>query len=487
MVFRWNSSPRSAVGLRPARRRGHRFSARSLAWLAACLWLALGLVSSAAWGENGGPMVDPKLFGLDLPPGLVEPGNDRRVTTSDDAGALVVARLHVLVGENAVVLLPDGQLCIRKRDEFSITDRKFEPIAREELAKSLAKEFAGFQIQQSKHYTYVSQTREEFLIGTKGILETMVNGVIKHVKTLGLDVHPPDLPLVVVMFASEEEFQKHRRVPAGTTAYYHPLSNRVYLYEPRELAEQSRDLAISQATSTIAHEGAHQILHNIGVQQRLSIWPTWLCEGLAEYFAPTSFGKNLRWKGPGLVNDLRMYELQQYLKQRSDPPDGRMIEQTVAAAQLNSTGYASAWALTHFLAKTKKAEFGRCLREASKLGPLEGAAAAPLDLERVKRFQSYFGDNLADLEARLIAHIRRQDFKDPFLELPHFMAMIAFPEGKTLRRQAKVFHSSLEADRWAQNIIAALPVEVQQRVFRDVKRFDHRAAAEQFLKSWLRQ
>ena len=125
------------------------------------------------------------------------------------------------------------------------------------------------------------------------ILESMLVGVMNHAKACGLTVREPELPLVVVLFPNKADFQKYRSVPEGVTAYFHPITNRVFLHEPRELGELSRELAVSQAISTVAHEGAHQILHNIGVQQRLAVWPMWINEGLAEYFAPTTFGKNL--------------------------------------------------------------------------------------------------------------------------------------------------------------------------------------------------
>ena len=35
----------------------------------------------------------------------------------------------------------------------------------------------------------------------------------------------------------------------------------------------------------------------IGVQQRLSTWPMWLNEGLAEFFSPTTTDRQLKWKG----------------------------------------------------------------------------------------------------------------------------------------------------------------------------------------------
>jgi hypothetical protein len=460
------------------------------------LFLAVGALEvCSARGEDSGnelaSNVDPKLFGLDLPPGPVLPAHGRNVTTLDADGRLVVARLHVGIGDAAVVMLPDGQLAVRKRGEFSYTDRQFEPLGRDALARRLtATEFKGFNVKQTKRYIYFYQSSETFWFGTQSILESMFKGVMAHAKTCGIEVHEPEFPLVVVLFANQAEFQKFRRMPPEVTAYYHPLSNRVFLHEPVELSELSRDLALSQAISTVAHEGAHQILQNIGVQQRLAGWPMWINEGLAEYFAPTSVGKNLTWKGAGRINDLRMFELQRYLESRDkERPDGRMIEQTVAASKLTSAGYASAWGLTHFLIKNHKPQFSKFLREMSKVGPLEGNIAPGGDpvLANLKQFGAYFGDNLASLETQLIAYLKKQPNKDPFADLPHFMAMIVIRDGQNIRQRAELFYSSVQAERWASEEFAKIPPELQPTAFRQVKPFSNRAQAEVYCAQWLKK
>jgi hypothetical protein len=155
-------------------------------------------------------------------------------------------------------------------------------------------------------------------------------------------------------------------------AYYSAETNHVVMYEQSKLVEVAPELAVKQAIGVVAHEGVHQILHNIGVQQRLSRWPLWTAEGLAEYFAPTSVDKRLRWKGVGTPNDFRIHELEAFLKERSNI-DGQMVSQTVSAPGLSSAGYASAWALTHYLASRKKEKFHAYLREVAKLEPLEAA------------------------------------------------------------------------------------------------------------------
>ena len=103
-------------------------------------------------------------------------------------------------------------------------------------------------------------------------------------------------------------------MPAGVVAYYSNVSNHVVMYERGKLNQMLPLLADQQAAATIAHEGIHQILHSIGVQQRLAHWPIWISEGLAEYFAPTSTDERSRWKRVGKVNDMRMFELDRYLK-----------------------------------------------------------------------------------------------------------------------------------------------------------------------------
>lgn len=435
--------------------------------------------------------VDPKLFGLDLPPGLIQRAQGQNVTTTDADGRLVVARLHVGIDDAAVVMLPDGQLAVRKAGEFTVTDRKFKPLSRDALARRLvASEFKGFQVKQTGRYVYLYKSSEEFWFGTQSILESMFKGVMAHAKACHIDVHEPEVPLVVVLFANQAEFQKYRRMPAEVTAYYHPLSNRVYLHEPRELAELSRELALSQAISTVAHEGAHQILQNIGVQQRLAAWPMWINEGLAEYFAPTSFGKNLTWKGAGRINDLRMFELQHYLAARDRAPaDGAMIEQTVAAGRLTSAGYASAWALTHYLIRNHKASFSEFLRDLSRLGPLEGIPASgggPV-LAQLEQFREHFGADLAGLESRLTAYLKRQSFKDPFADLPHFFAMVVVRDGQELRQSGELFYSSVEAQKWTEQEFSKIPPELKPLSFREVKRFANRSQAEAYRTQWLRK
>jgi hypothetical protein len=373
----------------------------------------------------------------------------------------------------------------RKAGEAEPTERPFMPLSKEQLTERLlAAEFKGFKAKQTKHYVYLYTTSEEFAFGTTKILESMYPGMKKWVEGQKIPTHDPEVPLVVVMFRTEQDFQRYRRMPEGVVAYYDMLSNRVAMFEESERFGPRRDLAIGQAISTIAHEGTHQILHNIGVQQRLSVWPMWLSEGLAEFLAPTEVNKKLNWKGAAQVNDLRMFELEQYVKARSsEEPNGDTVRHTVVAARLTSTGYASAWSLTHYLATKKRVDFTKYLAEVAKTGPLQGSVEVTADglVERnLASFEKRFGDDYVDLEKKLIQHLQKLPYDDPFANMPHFVAMISYMDGKRPQREVATFHSPVLARKWAEETGDKLSAN-ERPVIRE---FPNRPAAETFARAW---
>lgn len=453
---------------------------------------ALTVASTTAplWAQTAAE-IDPRDFGFEIPPGKLTPGGTQRVQTNDRDGQPVVARLHVSVGENRIVLLPDGELVARSAAEAQPTDRPFVPLTKAEMARRLlVDKLADFKSKESRRYLYLYNTSENFATATSKILESMVGPITEFYERQGLADKSADLPLVVIMFRTEEEFQRYRRMPPGVVAYYNVLNNQVVMYEESKLAGLKPELAIQQSISTIAHEGVHQILHNIGVQQRLSVWPLWLAEGLAEYFAPTSVGKNLSWKGAGKVNDLRMYELEVYLKAHGGgTPNGQMIVDTVSSAQLTSSGYASAWALTMYLSKAEKASFNRYVAEMSKLGPLEGnwkVTGRGFIPANLAAFQKHFGSDMPALEGKLTTYLKSLPYVDPFAEWPHFAAMVATtPDGKG-KREANVFHSSSMAERWVRDIVAKLPEDARSKAQSAIRAYANRGlaqrAATEFLK-----
>lgn len=439
--------------------------------------------------EQQTQIVPPKLFGFDLPDGHLGAGGDV-VRLRDKAGKDTLGKVHVRVGDHVIVMLPDGELVARKRDEVRAVDALFSPESKDTLASRLTEgPLKGFQTRQTRRYLYVYNTTETFAVVASRILETMAPGIMQYAEAQKIDVREPDVPLVVVMYRNEAEYRRMTGAPEGMVAFYNAVDNRVSMYENSRLAYDRPDLAVQQALATIAHEGAHQILHNIGVQQRLSVWPMWLTEGLAEFFAPTSTDARLRWKGAGQVNDLRMFELEQYFKARPADSDGKLIEHTVGAARLTSTGYATSWALTHYLAKNQRASFHKYVREISQFGPLEG------DLRVVRPgvipgnralFEKHFGNDYQAMEKRIVGHLNRLPYSDPFAASPHFIAMITVQVGRRTKRDANIFRTEALAQKWQQETLDSLEETVRETATLSVRRAANKLDAQRYAVAWVR-
>lgn len=363
--------------------------------------------------------ISPRVFGFEASPtGIRYPKPRENYLVRDAAGEEVVARLHVEVGPHRILLMPDGTLQERPLEATQETDRRFIALNEKALAARLAEKFPGFHVNPSYRHVFVSNASPNFSTTTQRVLESMMKGVSTYAKAQRITTHEPDTPLVVIMFRTEAEFLQFRRVPRGVVAYYDPISNHVVLYEESALMRARPQLGIQQSLSTISHEGAHQILHNIGVQQRLSRWPLWLSEGMAEYFAPTQLDRRLTWSGAGKVNNMRMFEIENYLRQQRQATDGKVIRDTVGASNLTSTGYAFAWSLVHHLAKNERSKFHQMVRRVSKLRPLESIHDFPANSafcqENVAVFQEYFPQGLDQIEQDMIVHLKKQPYRNPF-------------------------------------------------------------------------
>jgi hypothetical protein len=155
----------------------------------------------------------------------------------------------------------------------------------------------------------------------------------------------------------------------------------------------------------------------------------------------------------------------------------------VVAGRLTSTGYASAWSLTHYLAKNRKADFDALVREASKLGPLEsfGPLVPPgIVRENQVRFKNVFGDDFAELEIKLINHLKKQTYTDPFKDMPHFAATLTSGEPRRPVVEVGTFHSPALAQKWLAEMTEKLPAEQQGSAKTEIRMFPNRLQAESY-------
>ena len=229
-------------------------------------------------------------------------------------------------------------------------------------------------------------------------------------------------------------------MPPEVLAYYSMLTNQIVMYEDKQLGDAVPELAAKQACYTIAHEGVHQLLTNIGVQKRLAHWPAWICEGLPEYYCPLKVNstlvhstnsdlpvRTLKWTKAGMVNDIRMWSLLQMHE-----ASGKALETLVESPQIDANGYALAWGLVHYLAKKKPAAFRDYLADISKYEPLD-PANRPHVGQPDPLFVKHFGNDYAalekDLQQYLTSPAMQKDYLDPIENQIHYLVKSVEKQG----------------------------------------------------------
>ncbi|MGC3971495.1 MAG: DUF1570 domain-containing protein [Pirellulales bacterium] len=433
---------------------------------------------------------DPSELGLQIPEGETKPAAGRRVLVKTDEDELVVAKVHVEVADHFAVILPDGRIDIVPVRDATITERPFVGIPSKDLQAKLVKKFPGFKVQATKHFIYVYNTSPLFYTGTSKILESLYPGVINYCKQRKLPTEEPEYPLVVVMFRTRQQWEDYMHgiyKDTGVAAFYNGATNRVLMYEQSDIGEEVPEYALKQIISTVAHEGVHQILQNIGVQQRLSRWPMWVSEGVPEYFAPTTVDKSMRWKGAGQVNDLQMKSIDGMLKEGPNLARAGTARTTaeaiVTADKLDADGYAWAWAFTHFLGEKKRDLFAKYLMEVSKIGPLE----RPKPEEHLRTFVDTFGGDFQKLSGDLMLHLQKLPYVDPIENMTHYVIMMQYSTALSTRRSYAVTLNAKEVQRAHDELLQRVPSGNQRDTRFDVRNFPTRAAAMNFANAWLNQ
>src|SRR5205823_68044 len=108
------------------------------------------------------------------------------------------------------------------------------------------------------------------------LLEDLYRNLYDAFRKRDVPVHEAEFPLVAIIFRTERDFRAYQRVAPDVQAYYEIFTNRIYFYQKSDRDQQSPEVAALRKPQTVAHEGTHQILQNIGIQPRLGDWPLWL-------------------------------------------------------------------------------------------------------------------------------------------------------------------------------------------------------------------
>jgi hypothetical protein len=357
------------------------------------------------------------------------------------------------------VILPDGQ--IGWPDGQVVTRDPFVPLSIEQMRRELLDDpdFTTFRLHQTAHYLILYQSKTDTFARASGeLLEKLHDGLTATLKKNGLPVQPMEFPLVAVIYETEADFRAKRQVPPDVQACYEILSNRIYFYEKSRRDQDAPEVAALRRPQTVAHEGTHQILHNVGIQPRMSDWPLWLVEGLAEYCSPPKLTKRgSDWAGLGQVNPLHMATIrdlddplpnqfhgggrQIVARDRRTP----LVEYLVTQKDLTPTDYALAWALTHYLATKRIDDFVAYIKLMSQLKP--GQEQSPK--EQLAKFREVFGNDLAQMDGKVAGHLKK--IKSPDV-LPFYAVIFEQQVGPILRRQAMVSQSPSVIRQWLETV-----------------------------------
>jgi hypothetical protein len=395
----------------------------------------------------------------------LSPATATQFNVRDEDGQPVVARLYGRQGDNTVLILPDGQLGIPNM--LIPTKALFRPFTADELLPRLQNgPLRGFRVHRTPHYLIFYQSSQAFAESSGRLLEDLYRRLLDAFRKHKMPVHDAEFPLVAVIYRTEREFHASRPVEPEVQAFYEIYTNRITFYETSENDAHAPELSALRKPQTVAHEGTHQILQNIGVHPRLSAWPIWLVEGLAEYCAtPSSVRKGGKpvWDGLGMVSGLHMATIRELedplevairgngaqVKSLIREPGKPLVECLVQKTRLTPTEYSLSWAMTHYLAFKRQDDFVAFLKTMSQLPPL--VPRTPQD--HLDEFQRAFGHDLVKLDKAIDTYLRKLSKQKGYDPMPYYAVMYeqALPGG-LVRRAAMVSQSPQMIQQWVEEI-----------------------------------
>ena len=379
----------------------------------AVLGAALGVAATAALAlaEEPFPPPDPLSAADDSRPMFEEVVRKQRGRDQTLRGRVLVEAasgdLLLQADDGLLWILPGGE--VESRTQL---DEPFTPVTQDEMGERLLAEMPpGFRIHTTPHYVVCYNTSRTYAQWTSSLLERLYKAFTNYWKNQGLELHEPEFPLTVLVFAERQTYDKLSRDdlpggPGSIVGYYSLRSNRINMFDlsgaeavrapanrrgsMREINQMLSQPAAVPLVATIVHEATHQIAFNCGLQTRYADIPLWLCEGMAVYFEAPDLSSTRGWRGIGRVNYQRLNTFRGNLGQWHDGSllalvaDDRRFRDPRSAAN----AYADAWALNYYLIKYEPDAYLAYLKMLAEKPPLadDGPAA------RLAEFHDHFGD-----------------------------------------------------------------------------------------------
>ncbi len=382
--------------------------------LAICLSTTLVAQAARAKVSRDASSEESKLEHLEF----IQNGQQR---SADGRIVIEAADGGILLQTSDGVLWPIERSNIQLRKKL---DKPFKPLTPAELAERLRSEMpAGFRNYTTPHYVVVYDTSRTYAQWTSSLLERLHKAFTNYWEGQGIELHEPEFPLPVLVFASRQEYDQASRddLPGGTgniIGFYSLRSNRVNMFDLtgveavrgggrsslREINQMLSQPAAVPLVATIVHEATHQIAFNCGLQQRYADIPLWLCEGMAVYFEAPDLTSTRGWRGIGRVNYPR---LQTFRKDLSNWHEGSLEELLRDCHRFRNPrtaieAYADAWALNYYLIKYQPKEYAKYLKVLAEKRPLIDDTPEA----RLAEFREHFG-NLGRLEQEFLRQMSR--------------------------------------------------------------------------------
>lgn len=324
----------------------------------------------------------------------------------------------------------DGRLWILQATEVLERASQTTPVQSltpAEYEQQLLSEFDGFQVLSTDHFLIVYNTERAFAQWLGGLYEQLFKGFSNYwERKRKFELHDPKFPLVIVAYASFEEYSAHvqrelGQAPRSMVAYYNLLTNRVTLYDltagfrssaqmldnDRKIYEILANPNALPMVATVVHEGTHQLMFNMGMQTRMSDTPLWVNEGLAMFFETPDLKNPKGWRTIGQINALRLGNFRESLASRVGGGEALKDLLTNDAAfrdpQRLLGQYAEAWAWNYFLLNKYGKEYVNYLKTLQAKRPLRVDSPE----QRLADFQTAFQIDWAQLDREFLEYVQK--------------------------------------------------------------------------------
>lgn len=327
-------------------------------------------------------------------------------------------------------LTPDGQLLVLDAADVvsgTPSSDKFVPLSKTKVAQQLKRELGDeFLSLETEHFVIVYNTSETYARWVGDLYEKLYKSFHKYWDRQ-IDLNEPRLPMVALVFNSRDAYMQFAKPEVGEMAkdmigYYHLQTNRIVSFDitgVQGLAQPGQRYATREmlmqlflqpqaerTVATVVHEAVHQISYNCGLQVRLADNPKWVSEGMAMFFEVPDKSA-VGWGTIGKVNPIQLVQFRKYMGSRPADSLTTLIsddQRFSGPADQVLGAYAESWALTYFLMKAQKKNFGAYLRDLGKLKPLGETDPR----QRMELFKKHFGANLGKLDIDFIKFMRVQ-------------------------------------------------------------------------------